>query len=177
MEQNNPTQVDARFWGTPLVGSRQHTVVNSEWYLLSYLENDGLRIQRLSWTQPSTQKQQHYAHLVQTFACSNFCRNLAPRLRPPTQCCEVCPSAGHIRTIKGSATPPALRATPRPSCTQDLPGFADPITKNQISVTGSHNKLLVCVERLFSGHRASPLTGLTGVRKKSDLHGPPPRSP
>ncbi len=82
-----------------------------------------------------------------------------------------------IPTIKGRATPPALRATPRPSCTQDLPGFADPITKNQISVTGSHNKLLVCVERLFSGHRASPLTGLTGVRKKSDLHGPPPRSP
>ena len=110
MEQNNPTQVDARFWGTPLVGSRQHRVVNSEWYLLSYLENGGLRIQRLSGTQPSTQKQQHYAHLVQTFACSNFCRNLAPRLRPPTQCCEVCPSAGHIRTIKGiSGVTPAGR--------------------------------------------------------------------
>jgi hypothetical protein len=42
----------------------KHTVGNSEWYLLSYLENDGLQIQRLSWTQPSTQRQQHYAHLV-----------------------------------------------------------------------------------------------------------------
>jgi hypothetical protein len=78
-----------------------------------------------------------------------------------------------IPTIKGRATPTAPRATPRPSCSQDLPGFADPITKNQILVTGSHSKLLVCVERLFL---RSPSQSPYGTHRRAQK-GRPTRTP
>ena len=66
----------------------------------------------------------------------------------------------------------------------NLLGFADPITKNQILVTGSQNKLLVMgpeqrscctwpLRRLPHKNRPSPVATLCGSRKVSkDIHPP-----